>query len=56
MVLQRFFHVKKKINKPAHIQAFNGVRKKRTTFPVNILDVTQKAALIFRSKNTNSLN
>ena len=48
VVVLRRFYVKKKIDKPAQIQALNSTRKKRHTFPVNISDVIQK-------ENTNSL-
>ncbi len=48
-VLPRRFHVEKKIDKPAQIQALDGMKKKRPSFPVNILDVMQKAELICRS-------
>ena len=42
VVLQRFFHVEMKIHKPTQIQALIGMKKKRPTFPGNILDVIQK--------------
>ena len=56
VVLRRFFHVEKKIDKPAQIQALDGMKKKQRTFPVKILDVIQKVELVCRSENTNSLN
>ena len=47
VVLPRRFHVEKQIDKLAQIQALDGMRKNRPIFPVNILDVIQKAELVF---------
>ena len=56
MALQRFFQVEK-IYKPAQIKALDGVRKRNgLTFPVNILDVIQKAELACRTENVNYLS
>ena len=43
MVLGPFLHVEKKIDKPAQIQALDGMKE---TFPVNILGVVQKVELV----------
>ena len=37
------FLVEKKVGKRAQIQSLDGIGKKRPTFPVNILDVIQRA-------------
>ena len=38
MVLRRFVFVEKEIDKSAQIQDLDGMEKKRSTFPVKILD------------------
>ena len=48
VVLRRFCHVEKEIDKPAQIQALDGMKKKQPTFPVSTLDVIQKAELVCR--------
>ena len=49
VVLQRFFHIEKKMDKPAPIKALDGMRRKRPIFPVNILDVIRQAELVCMS-------
>ena len=51
MVLQRFFHFEM-INEPDQIH----MKKKRPTYPLNNLDVIQKAELVCLSENTNSVS
>ena len=53
VILQRFVHFEKKIDKPAQIQAVDGMEKKWPSFPVNIFDVIQMAEFVCRSENTN---
>ena len=55
MDLRQFFHVEKTTDKPAQIQAFDGMKKKQPTFPINILDVIQKVEVLCYSE-MNSLN
>ena len=56
VVFRRFSNVEMKIDKAAKSQALDGMGEKRPTFLVSILDVIQKAEVLCRSVNTNSMN
>ena len=53
MVLRRFFHIEKRIDKPAQNQAIDGIKKKRPIFPVNIFDVVKRLNLYVVQKIRN---
>ena len=50
------FHVVRKIDKPAQVQALDAMKTNRPTFPVNILDVIQKVELVSRLENMKLLS